>query len=323
MVIYIFIILLCLLILNKFIFEKFTVKECIPNGTNPASCWRNIDSSVNCHNGTKFLVDKNSDLKECDKLKGMCKCPNHTPYMCAFKTNLTSTGDVGYWCKKTEKECSKLGGLRLCEYQSANEIEIFSNSFKNNGVITQRHACLDKGGSNLSPHIHFRHPHNNLIKGYTLILEDLDSVDDNDNNYIHLMLPFISAKYETILESNSLEIIPEVILPESVQIQKYNYVNETDNREIFQSKNSAGTIGYTGLCPSSNNYHNYLLSIFALSGNPVNSKSSLNNSSKTFKINECRECTKEKLMSEIKDYIVYTGSVTFTFKGADNNKIKN
>ena len=59
-------------------------------------------------------------------------------------------------------------------------------------MITQKHACLDKGGSDLIPHLYCKHPRNNDVKSYALIIEDIDAPHDRDINWTHWVVPYIS-----------------------------------------------------------------------------------------------------------------------------------
>ena len=172
-------------------------------------------------------------------------------------------------------------------------LEITSNSFEKDKLITQKHACLEKGGSDIIPHLYCKHPKNNKVHSYALIIEDTDSPHERDTNWTHWVVP-------------NLGIIPDINGNISSEFtinstESFDYMNHTigdDQRSITQGLNSWDIVGYRGMCPPKNIIHNYKVSIYALDN----------------KIEDCENCTRNSLINKMNGHILYSGATNFKFQ---------
>ena len=174
-----------------------------------------------------------------------------------------------------------------------NILEITSDSFEDGGMITQKHACLEKGGSDILPHLYIKHPRNNDVKSYALLLEDLDAPHDRDTNWTHWVIPYIS----TLIDDNG-NVTNEFTIPSINATDEKNISIGVEQREFIQGVNSWDTIGYRGMCPPKNILHNYRLFVYALNT----------------KIEDCENCSRNSLINRIQSNKLYSGSINFKFK---------
>ena len=138
-------------------------------------------------------------------------------------------------------------------------LEITSNSFENDSLITQKHACLDKGGSDMIPHLYCKHPRNNEVKSYAIIVEDVDAPHERDTNWTHWLVPYLSITVD--FNGN---VTNEFSIPSMASFNQVNSSIGDEQRNIIQGLNSWDTIGYKGMCPPKDIIHNYKISVYAL-----------------------------------------------------------
>lgn len=172
-------------------------------------------------------------------------------------------------------------------------LEISSNSFEKNGIITQKHACLDKGGSDMIPHLYCKHPRNNDVKSYAIIIEDVDAPHDRDTNWTHWLVPYLSAT----IDFNG-NVTNEFSIPSLASFDDVNSSIGDEQRNIIQGLNSWDTIGYRGMCPPKDIIHNFKVSVYVLD----------------IKIEDCQNCSRNSLISKMNGHILYSGATTFKFQ---------
>lgn len=180
-----------------------------------------------------------------------------------------------------------------CNENFNTTLEITSNSFEKDKLITQKHACLEKGGSDIIPHIYCKHPRNNKVQSYAIIIEDIDSPHERDTNWTHWVVPNLG----TIVD-NKGNISNEFTID---SVEAFEFVNHSigdEQRSISQGMNSWDTIGYRGMCPPKNIVHNYKISVYALDN----------------KIDDCENCTRNSLINKMNGHILYSGATTFKFE---------
>ena len=173
-----------------------------------------------------------------------------------------------------------------------NVMTITSNSFEEMKPITQKHACIEKGGSDIIPQLYCKHPKNNEVSSYAIIIEDIDAPHERDENWTHWVVPYLAITYDS-----NRNVTNEFIIPSIPSFTNINGTIGDDQREIIQGINSWNIVGYKGMCSPKDILHKYKISVYALKN----------------KINNCNNCTRINLLNRIQGNILYSGSTITTF----------
>ena len=170
---------------------------------------------------------------------------------------------------------------------------ISSNSFEPNNPITQKHACTEKGGSDIIPHLYCTHPRNNEVSSYAIIIEDIDSPHERDQNWTHWVVPYLAITYD-----DNRNVTNEFTIPSDTAFTNVNGNIGDEQREIIQGINSWNIVGYRGMCPPKDIIHRYKVSVYALK----------------IKIDNCNNCTRLNLLNRMEENILYSGAIITTFQ---------
>jgi Raf kinase inhibitor-like YbhB/YbcL family protein len=180
--------------------------------------------------------------------------------------------------------------LNKRELFSNNKLEIISDSFIINKSIPQKHFCSEKGGSDLTPELSWNHAQNNLVKSYALTMEDTNSDHARDGNWTHWVVQSILATNDS-----TGNVTKSVSFPSMITENKDHLLVSDEQREVSQGINSWDKLGYKGPCPPKGKAHKYLITIYALD-----------------KVIICENCTKDKLIENMRGHIVYSGTYSGT-----------
>lgn len=146
-------------------------------------------------------------------------------------------------------------------------MELRSDSFKHNGVIPKKYACLEQGGNNYSPHLKWNFVPN--AKSYIVTFTD-SNVQTGSGMWVHWILYNIPPEVTELSEmlSNTNNQLPS---------------------GIPQGLNNWNKYGYNGMCPPIGETHRYDFVVFAMDTKL-----------------DCPECTLGKLYKE-KEHIIKKG----------------
>ena len=121
-------------------------------------------------------------------------------------------------------------------------------------------------------------------------MEDMDSDHARDGNWTHWVVQSILATNDS-----TGNVTKSVSFPSMITENKDHLLVSDDQREVSQGINSWDKVGYKGPCPPKGKAHKYLITIYALD-----------------KVIICENCTKDKLLENIRGHIVYTGTYSGT-----------
>ncbi|MEO0294190.1 MAG: YbhB/YbcL family Raf kinase inhibitor-like protein [candidate division WOR-3 bacterium] len=135
--------------------------------------------------------------------------------------------------------CGRSKGLEKKETKEVEmlEIEVYSSSFKNGGVIPKKYTCE---GEDISPHIGW----GELPKGVKSLALICDDPDAPGGDFVHWVIYNIPPEIDS--------------LPEGLPIK------DTLDFGALQGMTDFGRVGYGGPCPPRGPAHHYHFKLYAL-----------------------------------------------------------